>query len=100
MSLDSARDIAIVVLAVESIIIGIVLVLLLWQVRQLVSLLQREVKPILDSAKQTLGTVKGTTSIVSETVVSPAIQMSSLVAGGRRAVRVAFSSDTSARRSR
>lgn len=94
MSLSSARDIAIVVLAVESILIGVVLILLLWQVRQLVSLLQHEVKPILDAARQTIGTVKGTTTIVSETVVTPAIQISSLLAGVRRAFKVAFSSDT------
>jgi len=78
------RDIAIIVLALESIVIGVVLVLLLWQVRSLTRLLREEIKPILDSARQTVGTVKGTTNLVSETIVSPAIKVGSLFAGVRR----------------
>jgi hypothetical protein len=78
------RDIAIIVLALESIVIGVVLALLLWQVRSLTRLLQEEIKPILDSARQTVGTVKGTTNLVSETIVSPAIKVGSLFAGVRR----------------
>lgn len=84
MQIAAVRDVAIVVLALESIIIGVLLAVLLWQVRGLTKLLQDEVKPILDDARETAGTVKGTTRLVSETIVAPAVQVGSLVAGVRR----------------
>ena len=88
MELGTVRDIAIIVLAVESIVIGVVLTLLLWRLRELTHLLQDEIEPILDSARETLGTVKGTTSLVSETIVSPAIKISGFAAGLRRLAEV------------
>jgi hypothetical protein len=86
MQIGAVRDVAIIVLALESIIIGVLLALLLWQVRNLAKLLQDEVKPILDDARETTGTVKGTTKLVSETIVTPAVQVSSFVTGVRRAL--------------
>lgn len=88
MTLPAVRDIAIIILALESIVIGVLLILLLWQLRSLTILLQEQIKPMLDSMQQTIGTVKGTTSLVSETIVSPAIRLSGMVAGLRRAVEV------------
>jgi amino acid permease len=88
MTLPAVRDMAIIILAIESIVIGILLMLLLWQLRSLTVLLQEQIKPMLDSMQETIGTVKGTTSLVSETIVSPAIQISGMVAGLRRAVEV------------
>lgn len=87
-ALQTVRDVAIVILALESIVVGVVLVLLLWQVRNLTRLLQDEIKPMLDSARQTIGTVKGTTSLVSEAIVSPAVKISGLAAGLRRTMEV------------
>ena len=88
MELGTVRDIAIIVLAVESIVIGVVLTLLLCQLRDLTRLLQDEIEPILDSARETVGTVKGTTSLVSETIVSPAIKIGGFAAGLRRVAEV------------
>jgi len=88
MALADVRDIAIVILAVESIVVGILLILLLWQLRSLTRLLQEEVKPVLDALQETIGTVKGTTSLVSETIVSPAVRISGFAAGLRRALEV------------
>ena len=88
MELGAVRDIAIIALALESIIIGILLILLLWQVRGLTRLLQEELKPILDSARETVGTVRGTTSLVSETIVSPAVKIGSFAAGVRRVLQI------------
>ncbi|UCC75789.1 MAG: hypothetical protein JSW37_09740 [Anaerolineales bacterium] len=88
MGLADVRDIAIVILAVESIVVGILLILLLWQLRSLTQLLQEEVKPMLDALQETIGTVKGTTSLVSETIVSPAVKISGFAAGLRRALEV------------
>ena len=88
MTLAAVRDIAIIVLALESIAIGVLLIMLLWQVRSLTLLLEEQVKPMLDSLQETLGTVKGTTSLVSETIVTPAIKISGFASGVRRAFQV------------
>jgi len=65
------RDISIILLAVVSIIVGILMVLLILEIRNLINTLQRDVKPILDSVNETASTVKGTTDFVSERVVRP-----------------------------
>jgi len=43
--LETVRDIAIIVLALESIVIGVVLIITLLQLRSLTRLLQKEVTP-------------------------------------------------------
>ncbi|MGB3903641.1 MAG: hypothetical protein WBB22_01845 [Anaerolineae bacterium] len=67
------RDIAIIVLAVESLVIGVLLILLLFQIRGLARMLQEEVQPILESTKETATTVRGTTVFLSDTFVRPLI---------------------------
>jgi ABC-type spermidine/putrescine transport system permease subunit II len=82
------RDIFIIALALESVIIGLTLLLLLIQVTRLINLLQDEIKPILESTNQTVNTLRGTTTFMSEKVVTPVVNLSSYVAGMRRAVEV------------
>jgi ABC-type spermidine/putrescine transport system permease subunit II len=82
------RDIFIIALALESVIIGLMLLLLVIQVTRLVNLLQDEIKPILESTNQTVNTLRGTTTFMSEKVVEPVVNLSSYVAGVRRAVEV------------
>ncbi|MGQ9584466.1 MAG: hypothetical protein ACUVXG_03600 [Anaerolineae bacterium] len=97
--METARDIAIIILAVESIVIGGLLIFLIFQVRSLVRLLREELKPILDSTRETVGTVRGTTSFLSETIVSPIVEVAGYVAGLRQAVRaLAGRGDGGARR--
>jgi len=81
------RDVAIIILAVESIIIGLLLIVLIWQMRSLAKLLQTEVKPILHSVNETARTVKGTTVFLSDNVARPLIRAASIAAGVNRAVR-------------
>ena len=88
MTLSAARDIAIIALALESLFVGILLILLLWQLRRLSSLLEEQVKPMLQSLQETVGTLKGTTSLVSEAIVTPAVSIGGLVSGVRRALQV------------
>jgi hypothetical protein len=90
MWLAGIRDAAIVLLAVESVIIGILLALTLLQIRKLVCLLREEIAPMLDAAHETLGTVQGTTKFVSKNVVHPLIQVSSVSAGTLQALRSLF----------
>lgn len=68
------RDIAIIVIAFQSIIIGVLLGVLIWQIWRLVKLVQTEIKPIIDDAQETVGTVRGTTTFLSHNLVEPVVQ--------------------------
>ncbi len=78
---SALRDIAIIALALVTLIIGLFLIILIFQLQSLIVLLRDEIKPILDSANQTANTVRGTTTFVSDAVVGPLIQVASLVSG-------------------
>ncbi len=84
----SLRDIFIILLALETLVIGAFLVILIFQLQSLISVLRNEIRPILDSANQTVSTVRGTSSFVSDTVVDPIIKVSSALSGIREAWRV------------
>jgi len=75
------RDIFIIFMAFESIVIGVALVILVIQVSTLVNLLQNEVKPILKSTKETVDTLKGTTTFLSSNLVEPVIKLNGYLAG-------------------
>jgi hypothetical protein len=87
MGLEAVRDIAIVVLAVESIVIGILLLVTLGQIRKLVALLRDEITPMLKAANDTARTMRGTANVMSESVVKPLVQVSSYTAGTVQALR-------------
>ena len=82
------RDVAIIVLALESIIIGILLVFLILQMNGLIRLLREEIQPILDSVNDTASTVRGTTVFVTDTVVSPVMRLAGMISALRRIVDV------------
>lgn len=90
MWLAGIRDVAIVLLALESLVIGVLLALTLIQIRKLVRLLREEIAPMLDAASQTLDTVNGTASFVSQNVVTPLIKVSSYSAGAVQTLRSLF----------
>ncbi len=87
-ALTFVRDLAIVLLAVESLIIGILLIILILQVVSLTRLLRDEIKPILNTADETVRTVRGTTTFVSEAFVTPVVRISSFAAGVAQAIRI------------
>ena len=78
------RDIFIIFLAFESLIVGAALVILIIQVAGLINLLQNEVRPILKSTSETVNTLRGTTEFLSENLVDPVIKLNSSLAGMRR----------------
>jgi hypothetical protein len=82
------RDIAIIVLAVESLIIGGVLILLVLQVRGLAKMLEEEIQPILESTKETATTVRGTTVFLSNTFVKPLINAAGYASAANRVMSV------------
>ena len=81
MWLQAIRDGAIVLLAVEAVVIGVLLLLTLVQIRKLVRLLRDQIQPLLQDAKDTMGTVQGTSRFLSDNLVSPLIKAQSYSAG-------------------
>ena len=81
------RDAAIIFVAFETLIIGVLMIVLTLQVQSLVVLLRDEVKPMLEAVNETLATVRGTTQFVSHNVVSPVVKWSGYLAGLRRIVQ-------------
>jgi NADH:ubiquinone oxidoreductase subunit K len=75
------RDIFIIFLAVEFLIIGVALVVLIIQLANLINLLNNEVKPILKSTTETVNTLKGTTQFLSDNMVGPVIKLNEYLAG-------------------
>jgi hypothetical protein len=78
------RDIAIIIIAVQTIVIGLLIAVLIWQIWRLVKILQTEVMPIIEDTKATVNTVRGTAEFVSSNVVDPVIQTNTRVAKWRR----------------
>ncbi len=87
MSVGTVRDVFIIVVAVMSLVTGVLLIVLILEVRSLARLLRQESKPILDSARETMGTVQGTASFVSDSFVAPFIRLASFFAGVQAALR-------------
>jgi hypothetical protein len=80
----NVRDIFIIFMAFESLVIGAALVVLVIQIASLINLLQNEVKPILQSTSETVNTLRGTTEFLSENLVEPVIKLNSYMAGLRK----------------
>ncbi len=85
---ETIRDIVIIFLAAESVVFGLVLVILIIQVARLTALIENELRPILESTNETLGTLRGTTQFLSRNMVGPVIRVNSSVAALRRALGV------------
>jgi hypothetical protein len=85
-STDTAkvRDIFIIVMALESLVIGLSLVILMVQLARLINLLQNEIKPILDSTQKTVNNLRGTTAFLSENMVEPVIKLNEYLAALRK----------------
>ena len=81
---SQVRDIFIIVLVLESFLIGAALIILIIQLALLSNLLQNEIRPILSSTKETIRTVKGTSQFISERAVRPIVSIGGIFAGGRK----------------
>jgi hypothetical protein len=91
------RDIFIIILSLEVILIVIALAALIFQVARLIGLLQTEIKPILTDTRETVQAAKGTAQFVGKNVTQPLISLAGFLAalgaflrelgGIRRAIR-------------
>ena len=96
MSLEDWRDV--IIIAAGAMMILVLIAVFLFTVvlglatRGLLStiqaLLKGEVTPLLDSVRQSVQNVRGTTAFIGETAVAPIIRVYSVVAGARRVLGV------------
>jgi hypothetical protein len=82
------RDIFIIFMALESLLLGLVLITLIVQIARLTNLLQNEIKPILQSTNETVSTLRGTTAFLSENLVQPVIKLNEYVAALQQIVQL------------
>ena len=75
------RDVFIIFFALESLIIGAALIVLVVQLAVLINLLQNEIKPIINSTNETVHTIKGTAVFLSDNLVQPVIKLNEYLAG-------------------
>lgn len=77
---EQVRDIFIIFMALESLVIGVALVILVIQLATLTNLLQNQIKPILDSTSETANTLKGTAKFLSDNLTEPVIKLNEYIA--------------------
>lgn len=80
------RDFFIIILALQGILISAALIVLVIQISAFINLLRHDLKPIIDETHETLATVRGTVTFVSQNVTQPVIRASAFVSGTRALV--------------
>lgn len=93
------RDLVIIFLALEGILIVLALGILVLQVAKLINLLQTEVRPILENTQQTVKTAQGTVEFVSQNALAPILRLSGFLAGASVLTRELFGIRRAIRRS-
>jgi hypothetical protein len=85
---DRIRDVFIIVVALESLVIGVALIILIVQLASLINLLQNEVRPILNATNETVNHLRGTAEFLGENVVEPVIKLNGYLAGMTRVIEL------------
>jgi hypothetical protein len=88
--IGEVRDVVIILLATESLIIGGVTLFLLYQMIMLVTLLREDLIPLIQSAQETVNSARGTTVYVSRKIIVPSAKAASTVARLQAMTRVLF----------
>jgi hypothetical protein len=78
---ERIRDIMIIIMALEFMLLGIALMVLIVQLATLINLLQNEIIPIVESTNETANTLRGTTEFLSENLTEPVIKLNQYFAG-------------------
>ena len=81
---DKIRDVFIIVVALESLVIGFALIVLIVQLASLINLLQNEIRPILTATSETVNTLRGTVDFLGQEVIEPVMKLSGYLAGLKR----------------
>lgn len=75
------RDLVIIFMALEGVLIILALAILILQIARLMNLIQTEVKPMLDNTQATISTMRGTVEFMSENLAEPVARASGFLAG-------------------
>lgn len=75
------RDIMIIFMAFEMMILGVSMVILMVQLATLINLLQNDIKPILDATNETANTLRGTAVFLSNNLSEPVIKLNEYASG-------------------
>lgn len=84
----SVRDLFLILLALEFMVVGVAMVVMIVQLSRLLLLLEMEIRPMLENASETLGALRGTSLFLSENLVEPVIQLRSSLAGIQRVLEI------------
>jgi hypothetical protein len=85
---DRIRDVFIIVVALETLVIGVALIILIVQLASLINLLQNEVRPILTTTSETVNNLRGTVEFLGENAVEPVIKLNGYLAGMSRVIEL------------
>jgi len=85
-SVRVVRDLLIIVMSLEIIIVGAAFTLFLIQLARLVNLIHNEVEPLIDAASETVNTVRGTAAFLSKNLVEPVTAVNSTLRGVSKVV--------------
>jgi hypothetical protein len=75
------RDIMIIFMAFEMMILGVAMVILMVQLATLINLLQNDLKPIIDATSETANTLRGTAIFLSNNLSEPVIKLNEYASG-------------------
>ena len=88
------RDISVIILALESIVVLLLLGVVIGMIWWLIQTLEKKITPILDATNktvsnvnETVNSVRGTATFMSDTVVSPVIRVVSYASGVKKAAK-------------
>ncbi|MBN1439844.1 MAG: hypothetical protein JW929_10580 [Anaerolineales bacterium] len=84
----TARDVFLILLALEFMVVGVALIVLVVHLSRLILLIEMEIRPMLENANETLDALRGTTLFLNETVVEPVLKLQSSLAGIQRILEV------------
>lgn len=82
------RDIFLIFMALESLVLGVAMIVLIVQLASLINLLQNEVRPILHATNDTVNNLRGTAEFLGENVVEPVIKLNGYLAGFQRVLEL------------
>jgi hypothetical protein len=85
---DRIRDVFIILVSFETMLVGAALVVLLVQLASLINLLQNEVRPMLQATRETISTLRGTADFLGESVVEPVLKLNGYLASIQRVLEL------------
>ena len=82
------RDLVIIAFALEMIVIGIAVIVVMVQLARLLHLMRHEIKPILEQANDTIVALRSIARLVSDNVAAPVVKLGGTLAGALRFLRI------------